>query len=159
MPAPVIIPTAKKQRALLAVQTLLAGQPTTPPPRPSQRPRRQSQVSSYAHQLEFKEKLPSWKPTVTPPPLPHSELSDPSALRGTLFTAPSRLGHGLIGVYAMRPLPFAPKTPPPRLCEFRSERGLRLDIIAEHAPYILHAPTTKDVVVPGSILVDGYGWE
>lgn len=105
----------------------------------------------------FKIPATHWTPTVTPPKPPRAQLCDPIAPPDTLFAATSRLGHDLIGVFAKCHLPFILNGPPRRLCEYRSERGTIRVLLEEHAAYIAQAPSTKNIIVRGHILVDGTG--
>jgi hypothetical protein len=86
-----------------------------------------------------------------------AELSDPTAGKDILYTATSRMGHALIGVYAKTALPYLASNTPQKLCEFRSENGHYIDTLEDHAAYIAQAQSTKNVVVRGRYLVDGHG--
>jgi hypothetical protein len=77
---------------------------------------------------------------------PRTQLRDPRAAPHMLYTAISRLGYDLIGVYAVHTLLYDPKQPR-RLCEFRSERGNTLDGLHLHSSYLAHADSTKDIVI------------
>jgi hypothetical protein len=86
------------------------------------------------------------------------KLHDLTAGRDTLYTASSRLEHGIIGVlFAKCQLPFSAHDPPRRLCEYRSEQGNTCDDVAKHATYIASASSTKNIGVRGHRLVDGHG--
>ncbi len=93
---------------------------------------------------------------MTPPKPPRAERYDPTAIKGELHTASSRLGHSIIGVFARCALSLLGHTPK-FLCEFRSEKGNTRDQVSAHAPYIAQAHNTKDIVIRGRYLVDGHG--
>jgi hypothetical protein len=152
-------PTPKKRQAMMAVRDFLRTRSPPiqlPPPVTSTRPSRNKPKPSYAAQLHFATPKPAWSPIVTPPLHPRSELTDPTAIRDSLYLATSRLGFSLQGVFARRDISFTPRSPH-RLCEFRSEKGnIRTDPLA-HAAYIAQVTCSKNIVVRGPLLVDGHG--
>ncbi len=87
---------------------------------------------------------------------PRAHLDDLTATKGMLYTATSRLGHGVIGVFAVNAIPFFPKNPL-RLCEFRSERGYVRNGRHTHSLYLSQADTTQHAVIRGPLLIDGQG--
>lgn len=148
-------PTPKKEGALLAVKGLLQSRPRAQVSLP-RRPARNQSRPSYTDQLFFPTTKRTWNPVVTPPLPPREELTDPTAMRGALYLATSRLGFSLQGVFAKRDIPYTPRSPH-RLCEFRSERGNTRTDTQAHADYMARADCTMNVVIRGPILVDGHG--
>ncbi len=156
MLSPPIIPAAspKKLRAIEATRSLLLhGCPAPKAPEASSRSPRGQRIC-YRSQLDFKTAVFPRTPAVTPPKPPRCELRDSTAAKDTQYTASSRMGHGLIGVFARCTLPYSPATPR-KLCEYRSERGNTRDFATEHAEYIRNATSTKNIVVRGHKLVNG----
>lgn len=125
-------------------------------PSPSLYTEHQGSRKTYVEQLEFKSTPSTWRLVTTPPKPPRAQLSNHTAPAVILFTAASRLGYGLIGVFATCDLPHHPRHWR-RLCEFRSERGLVRCGTQEHFLYLTQAQTTTNVVNRGDLLVDGQG--
>lgn len=152
-PPPPVTASPLKLRAIAAARALFMLSPPPPNTPRSRLPRRVTRVN-YRSQLEFRPSVTQWVPTVTPPKPPRAQLNDPTAGRDTLYTASSRLGHGLIGVFAKCKLPFSVHDTPRRLCEFRSEQGNICDDVAKHAHYITCASSTKTLlfVVTASLM-------
>jgi hypothetical protein len=111
---------------------------------------------SYIFQLELTPIKSRFKAITTTPLEPRALLADPTAAEGTLFTAPSRLGHGILGVYAIKDLPFK-KSTIRLICEFRSEREAVISLKSAHAAYLNTVSNNKDIVIRGHVLVDGSG--
>ena len=113
---PVKAPKVARRKAL-PTKVVIAQQPIQIVPRT--RPQRVP-VVNYAPQLEM---APTPKqryvPQTTPPLAPRRTLDDLTSEPDSLFVAPSRLGHGLEGVYSVKDLPMD-RSHPHVICEFRS---------------------------------------
>lgn len=113
-PPPLEVASPMKLQSIAAARALfLPSASSSLPPHP-RFPRRQPRVN-YQPQLNFRAPTAPWVPTVTPPKPPRAQLHDPSAVHGSLYTASSRLGHGIISVFAKCPLSFSIHDPPPTI--------------------------------------------
>jgi hypothetical protein len=97
-----------------AARVLFTGQHLTAPNQACCRSSRRRSKVSYVSQLHFRQPQAIWHPTTTPPKPPRAQLSDPTAAKGMLYTATSRLGHDIIGVFAVNAIPLLPSI----LCAF-----------------------------------------